>query len=251
MLANVSTSEYETAARLSTDEKTIWFLRRATQASLAGEIFVGTRPDTASAFTGITKVTELNGGSADGYLTTTSGDLLGYFVSMRTGNGDIYRTSRADAGMAWGSLAVVTAVSTTSLEDDAFVLADGRAIYFTSNRAGGSLGIYRAAVDVNGNVSPAAAVSGVNTSADETEAVVTLDELTMYFARFSTNRRIMVAKRAATNAAWGTATAVTELNLSTNDSPSWISPDGCRILVSSNASGGAGQRDIYFAEKPQ
>jgi len=114
-----------------------------------------------------------------------------------------------------------------------WVLADGRALYFDSNRDG-DLDIYRATVDGAGTALAAATVSGLNTAAEESEPIATLDDKTIYFARkVSGKRKIYVAHRPSATGAWGAAAAVGELNASADESPTWISSDGCRIVISS------------------
>ena len=244
---SINTAAYDNGGRLTADELTIYFQRRSSVTTADGDIYVATRVDKQSAFGAATKVAELNGSGPDGHLTTTASGLWGFLGSLRSGGVsiDLFRAVRADAAAPWGSPSRLDAASSTAADEDPFVLADGRALYFDSHRAGGG-DIFRAAIDPAGTVSAAVAVTGVNTSAAESEPVVTLDERTIYFGR---NNFIYVSTRASATAAWGAAVPVTELNSPEPSAPDWISADGCRIMFSSDRPG-VGLRDIYFAEKP-
>jgi hypothetical protein len=248
---NVNSAAYETGARFSADELTLWFQRRSSKNALDGDIYVTTRPDKSTAFGTPKKVTELNSATAEGSPSVTGDGLLAYLASFRTGsNGDLYRASRAATANAWGAPVRLASISTTYSDDDPFLLQDGRAVYWDSLR-GGNGNIYRASVDTAGNPGTAVTVTGINTTAKESEPAVTLDELTIYFARVdSTTKQIYVAKRATSTASWGAATAVTELNSTADDHPDWVSADGCHIAFTSLRSGGAGLADVYFATKP-
>jgi hypothetical protein len=61
------------------------------------------------------------------------------------------------------------------------------------------------------------------------------DELTIY-----------VATRPTTATAFGAPTIVPNVNTDADDGPSWISPNGCRLYLSSDV---AGTNDIYVATR--
>lgn len=246
-LLSINTADYDNGGRLTADELTIYFQRRSGATAGDGDIYAATRVNKQTAFGPAMKIAELNGSGPDGHLTTTASGLLGFFGSLRSGSVgiDLFRTVRADAAAMWGPPSRLGTPSSPSADEDPFVLADGRALYFDSHRSGGG-DIFRAAIDLAGSVSAAVPVSGINTSAAESEPVVTLDERTIYFQRTNS---IYVATRASVLAPWGTAVPVTELNSPEPSAPDWISADGCRIVLSSDRNG-VGLRDIYFAEKP-
>ncbi|CAN5903596.1 hypothetical protein BH11MYX2_BH11MYX2_25840 [soil metagenome] len=60
----------------------------------------------------------------------------------------------------------------------------------------------------------------------------------------------LLAARSSRAAVWGTPTRVAELNTVSNESPTYISPDGCYLLLQSNRAGGLGDQDVYEARKP-
>lgn len=252
---SVNTSAWDNGARLSADELTIWFQRRSAESTLDGRQYVATRQDRASAFGPAALVGELHAASsAEGGLTVASSGLLALFASNRTGTTggdfDIWLTTRSSPTATWGVPVRVTNITTSSSEDDPFLRADGRALYFDSRTSGGG-DLFRASVDTAGNVSAKVGITSLNTSAREEGPVVTLDELTLYFSRQNNNGifQIFRATRASANAPWSDIGPVTELNTNDETAVDWISADGCHIAFSSTRPG-AGLCDVWYAEKP-
>ncbi|MEO8840338.1 MAG: hypothetical protein ABI591_32900 [Kofleriaceae bacterium] len=58
---------------------------------------------------------------------------------------------------------------------------------------------------------------------------------------------IFVARRGSTAEPFGPATTVTEVNSPSLDTPNWISPDGCRLYLSSSRDDAS---NVYVATKP-
>lgn len=238
-----NTAGYETGARLSADELTIYFSRAVGTGNM--QPFVASRTSVDEAWGAPKLHAAVDGSGDDAYLTTSKDDLVGFFVSSRTGNLQIHRTSRAARTDAWANISLVSALGTTSIEDDPFLVPDGSAIYFDSNRSG-AWSIYRAEIDAAGKVgAPVVVTSGTN-------AVVTGDELTMYVSRPSGGQQdIRAATRAAVTDGWSAPALVSELSSSADDRVTWVSADGCRVIVASARAGGAGSNDLYFATKPR
>jgi Tol biopolymer transport system component len=86
---------------------------------------------------------------------------------------------------------------------------------------------------------------------DAFSPAISSDELTIYFASSrSGNNDIWRANRASTAQPFDTPTHVDELASPSQDFPSSISPDGCRIYFWSGRAGGAGDFDIWQATRP-
>ena len=134
--------------------------------------------------------------------------------------------------------------------------ADGLVLYFSSDRTGGAgkLDLYRATRPTNGSftVDTPGPFTAVNTADAESDNVFSSDELTLYFASDRAGGKggadIWKATRTSKSSAFGAPTNVTELNTTSDDAPSWISDDGCRIYVTR---GSAGSYSIYAATKPK
>jgi hypothetical protein len=88
-------------------------------------------------------------------------------------------------------------------------------------------------------------------TATDSAPVLSADGLEIFF---STNRAggnntdIWRATRTSPTGTFGTPTAVSELNTASVEIPSWVSPDRCRIILSSDA---LGAYDIYMATRPR
>jgi hypothetical protein len=115
-----------------------------------------------------------------------------------------------------------------------YLLPDGKVIYFSSTRTG-SWDIFRAdRATSGGDFGPPAAVTSINTAAQEAVAVVSPDELAIYF---SSNRddsagwaHTYVATRTSSADGFGAALRLVELDVADDHSyPDWISADGCVI----------------------
>ncbi len=84
------------------------------------------------------------------------------------------------------------AVNSSADESDPFFSADGRWLYFASNRAGGAGGfdLYRAAVTADGGIGPAQSLGGnVNGRGDERAPVLDSGSLRLLFASNRARRR--------------------------------------------------------------
>jgi Tol biopolymer transport system component len=136
---------------------------------------------------------------------------------------------------------------------EAFVLANGTTLYFDSDRAGGlgATDIYVASAAAQGGFEALQAVPNVSSSKADKLPVVTPDELTMLLASDrGGSMDIYISRRVSKALPFDVPTPVTELNTSGDDYPSWISPDGCRVLMFSDR-GGSGPVQIYQASRPR
>ena len=250
LLSAFSTTAYETGGRFSADELTFYF-SRASSGNM--QPMMAKRPAKDQAWGKSTVITAVDTSTYDdSYFMTTADGLTAFMISTRQGDLDVFRTTRTSTTATWTAPALINAVMTTSTEDDVWVVPNGSAIYFDSNRSG-NWELYRAAIDESGAVkAPAVVAGGPTTVGDETNPVVTPDELTMYFSRASgSQQEIRVSHRASVTEQWGQSALVTELNSTSNDRVTWVSDDGCRVVVSSSRAGGAGSNDLYLATRPQ
>jgi hypothetical protein len=90
----------------------------------------------------------------------------------------------------------------------------------------------------------------INTAADEGNAVLSKDGLSLYFHSTrpggSGNRDIWVSQRASVDDAWGTPVNLgPTVNTASNDFPQALSPDGHWLFLISDRPGGFGSADIY------
>ncbi len=104
-------------------------------------------------------------------------------------------------------------------------------------------------------LSAAASIAELNVPAIEDHgAVLTGDELTVYFESTRLGDTgcydTFVATRASVASSFGAATQVAELSTPACEFPTWVSADGCQILLTSNRPGGLGLNDIWLATRP-
>lgn len=162
---------------------------------------------------------------------------------------DIYLTGRASPSAPFGGLVPVAAVNAPG--DDLFpVLSpDGQRLYFKSARSGkGDLYVASRTGATFGPASPVALADSA--SFGEYNLALTPDELTMFFSRYTdaTGLDVYVTTRPSIGAAFGPATVVPGLSTDVEDSPSWLSPDGCVLYLSSSRNGG--DSDLFVATRP-
>lgn len=244
----VNTSAYETGGRLSVDELTLYFTRAST-------VYKATRGNKTDPFANVTPMADINGTTADGYLTMPASEVTAFFASNRTGSAllDIWSATRSNKTAAFMNIKREAILASAQDDDDPWVRADARMLYFDSKRSGVT-DLYRAPIDATGTIGTPSKVLNVTTDSDsESNPVVTADDLTLYFAFGATtgSQGIRVSKRASTNVEFSGITSVTELNTSSDDRPTWVSPDGCKILISSERPNGQGSSDLYMAVKPK
>jgi Tol biopolymer transport system component len=245
-LGSLNTSAAEQQPRLSPDEKTIWFER--TTASNGFDLFVATRASTTAQFDPPSPVGELDTASNDVDLTVSPDGMHAYWASDRAGGLgglDVWQAER-DAAAAPFDLVSPTPNVSSSQDEHATYYVPG-ALYFVSDRGTGGDDIYRASEQSGGFASPLIIPELASPAADS-YVVVSTDELHVWFAstRGDAGFEMYEATRAIKTAPWSTPTVVAEFASSGNVLPGWISPDGCRLYLSSDKSG---DFDVYVATK--
>jgi Tol biopolymer transport system component len=182
---------------------------------------------------------------------TVTDDLLDiYFNSYRSGSGDIWHASRASASAAWGQLVNVSALNTSDVDNTPRISGDGRVMYM-SRETYGVRDIY-----VTTRPSRTAddwlalkAVTELNSVADDSEAVLTADGLSIYFSSTrGGNKDIYVATRTAIDVDWSEAQPVAGINTSSDeDSPH--THDGLTLYFSSTRPGSHALTNIWRATR--
>jgi hypothetical protein len=95
----------------------------------------------------ITELDEINGdpGDANGFPVVSEDELEIFFMSKRTGSGDIYRATRATKQEKFSAPALITGLPTGNEERPTFLTADSCTLFVTIKNAGGTFSLYRAA----------------------------------------------------------------------------------------------------------
>ena len=193
------------------------------------------------------------GATASDAVTLAPDGLTAYLASFRGSPWQIYFSQRTAIGQPWGQIAPVTGLASAGSDEFPWLNAAGDRIYFMSNRAG-PFRIYKSDKGVNG-FTTATAIGAIRTDEDRAP-VLSPDELRIYFAAFeiapgasAKSMNIYTATRAAVGNLFTNSSYVTELNVPGQfSSPTWLSADGCEILLTSFRNGSA---DIFSAKKPK
>jgi hypothetical protein len=260
-------------ARLSADEKHFYFSGIRNGVVGGVNIFEATRNSPSESFTtAATPIAELNanpGSDARPSLTTS---LLGVvFDSNRDGSGrpSLYYSTRAStvAGTDAGTFSAPEPLTplNSNIERDAYLIGDGRVIYWTSERDLSPARIFRASGATPftyDDQPPFGEVPAININDDaglfNQAPAVTPDERIIYFAHGPNvptgNQEIYRAERGASTEQFASPLPVTELADPAADFPTWISPDDCILyFVSLRATvdgGPTGASRFWVAERP-
>ena len=242
-VAPLDTGNDEALARLSRDELSLYFER----ASGSIDLYVATRASAAQPFDLPAAVASLDTGGLEADPSLAIDGKLLYFVTDREGGAgayDIWTAAPDDAG--FGALAPLSGVGSTGNEQYPYALASS--LYFASDRAG-IPAIYRA--DLAGASASNVTLVSPADAGVQIVPVVSEDELVMYFAAAgasdsSTDFDIWTTTRTATSQPWSTPVRVTELATTSAEYPTWLSPDLCRLYISTNR---GGNYDIYLASR--
>jgi Tol biopolymer transport system component len=147
------------------------------------DLFVSTRLDPTSAWSTPTVISELSGMATEQDLSMTADGLVGVFWSNRSGNDDLFMTSRTNAAMPWGPPMPLVELNTTASERAPMLVPDGTAIAYEQNGRGFGYEIYvavRATRDVP--FDPPVLLGELDLGAEETDPWLSQELKTIVFA---------------------------------------------------------------------
>jgi Tol biopolymer transport system component len=241
--------------RFSDDDSTLYFARTTPSGPADLDLCYAKRGN-GGTFGGLIGMKSLNSTETDESPAITTDQLMIFFASSSSGTSkDIFVASRAKAEDSFDPPAKVTGLAIPNKqENDPYVVPGGR-LYFASTRddpAGANYDIFSADIAAGAakSIVPIPTVSG---GATDTNPVVTPDELTIYFA---SNRAtgdkmdIFVAHRTDKANGFDMPQAVTKLNSTAHDRPTWISPDECTLYFASDRSPDR-KTHVYTASRPR
>lgn len=247
-------------ARLSPDERTIYFQSTRETDPKAHRIWVATRPDPDSKFETPTLI-DLEPGTSF-YDPVVTSDGLAIIVQRGNNGSKLQFSTRADPSAQFLPLQDVGGTDDPEQDErDPFLASDGRLLFTRMGPKGApSPDLYIASGSINDGFT-ATALALVNTTSLERNPVLSSDGLRLFFSSdrngAAGTQRIFTASRDDPTAPFGEPTEVDELavvdGIHDYDAPTWISPDGCVLYLASNreGSGAQGTTHIFVARRPR
>lgn len=250
-IAELNTGTLDARPRLSPDERTMTFYSTRSGGAGDRDLYSATRASLVDAFSPAFNVAELNTGSSERDPAPSADGLTLVFSSTRAGEHDIFIATRSSTTAAFSAPQPIAALNTSVREYFTAMSADGRTIYFSSDRTTGSVGGYDVWFSTRANTSSSFTtvqnLASINTGSDEYQALVSPDGREIYFSSTRTGSvEIFVSTRADTSSPFGPATLVTELSFAGEEHPGWMSHDGRRFYYSHQ---GSGVSQLYVATR--
>lgn len=258
-VAELNSEALELSVRLSPDERTAFLASNRDGGAGGVDLYVSTRASRTVPFSAPTGLPQLNTAADETHPTLSFDGLSLYFGSTRLSPAspavgtDIYVARRGTSTLPFNAPSFVPELSGTA-EDSFPYAAPSGGMYLASNRSG-EFQIFFAAAAGAAFAAPEAIPATHEPGTISNMPVVSADGLWLYFASSRGGAGalgeldIWLAHRPSLGAAFGPPVDVTELNTPSSDRPSWISPDGCRMYLTSTRSGGLGDLDVWRAER--
>jgi Tol biopolymer transport system component len=243
LLSELVSSGSDSNPKLTEDELELAF--QSTRDSGAGgeDLYLATRAVPQGPFGAVTPIAALNLPGYDADPAFSRDGLTLYFATDRPsavdGGGayDLWTAARASRSTPFGSPAPLAGAN--SVKNEQFPSVTGNAIYFASAR-GASIDLFRGDLGSTG-VSSVTPLVAIDTPLVETSPVINGDETVLFFA---SNRGdagadfdVWVAVRTSATVNWPAPSLVAEVSSPQIDVPSWLSPDLCRLYLTSYRTG--------------
>lgn len=255
----LNTSSHDLTPRISADGLSLYFASMRAGGSGGFDLWVTTRSMTSDPWGTPVNLGPTVNSSADDYSLSISADSLAlYFVSNRPGGSggyDIWVTTRPTTSDPWATPVNLGQTVNSSADEYALgISGDGRMLYFTSNRAGGSGGqdVWVTTRPTTNDLwdKPVNLGPTVNSSANEWALGISADGRALYIASERPGGYgsidLWVTRRATTQDNWGEPVNLgPKVNSSSIDGYPITSADGRMFYFSSNRPGGFGNVDLW------
>jgi hypothetical protein len=161
-----------------------FFSERSGSGNNARDLYVATRSDPNGIFDTVSPLSPVNSSSVDHLPWTRSDELTLYFSSDRSGNLDIWRSTRGSRADAFGAPVTVAELNTSANDNGATLTQDERTIVISSNRPNGAgdYDLYRAVRAATAEpFSIPEPLTALNTSATEADPSLSPDGQELFF----------------------------------------------------------------------
>jgi len=210
------------------------------------DVFVTTRASLASAWSTPMYVMNVSSTANE---TTPEVSLDGLTMIVASdrqptlGGNDLWLFTRSSRTGTWSTGTALTELDSTTSEAAGNMTDDGKTIVFSSQRVNGSPDLFTAdRTGASGPFGNPVEQTALNTAGHEGSPHMTPDGLTVYFdtdrvAPGTANLDIYVSHRASRTDMFPAPVPITEINTGMSEQDPWISPDGHRLLFSSDRGG--------------
>ena len=260
-LPGIDGSGDQTWGWFSPDELTIYYVAEVPGKAISN-VYAAQRASIGDAFGSGTRLAGVMSDTEDTSTPKVTADGLTLFVTADTASGSdrIFVATRSTAVADFGTPSLVAAINSTGADDsDPWINADATVMYLASVRTGSVMfDLYTATrSSPTGTFTTPVPITELESGDVDDVPVASADGLEIFFASnrsTTSNGRndIYHATRATTSDPFSAISKVSELSTDTSEEfPTWLSPDRCTLMYSSDAAGGSGGYDIWIATRPQ
>lgn len=256
LVAGVNTDDDDRWGWLTADERTLYFAR-APAGGQAFDIYTATRPTLDEPFSNEKMLATSTGLSEKRPVVTGDGLTMYMEWTGPTGNVDIRVATRPDTSAEFGNHAALPVVSTsTSSEANPWISSDGLTLYLTSDRNGFNDIFVTTRATPTSDFAVPTAVDELNSNAGDYMGALSDDGLEIFFGSSRdtnlANDDIFHAVRATPSGPFAAPLKLAELSdAATNEYPTWLSSDRCRLMFTSNRPGGPASYNIWLTTRPK
>lgn len=138
LVANINTASNEGPPEISPDGLTLMFSSDRGGGAGGHDIYVATRPNRSTAFSNVTRISMLSSAQGEYAPFVQTGALRVVLTSSRNGTtgDDLWIATRVTSTDPWGNANLVTELSTSVKDANAWLSQDGLTIVFSSDRPG-------------------------------------------------------------------------------------------------------------------
>lgn len=255
LMPGLDANAFLATPRLSQDELTIYFTGREEDGGRS-ELAKAERSTRTAPFGAVVFMTAQSSLENDNDPSVALDHLSLWFHSNRTGNAELWFSTRAKVTDPWGAPALVPNVNALTAEAHAYYRAgNGGELWFVSQRGTEpTYDVYIAKRQGVGFAEPVL-VPELSSTAEDWQPAPSEDGLRVLFA---SNRDggaggfdLWTAERTNVTAAFGVPKPIAEINSDAQDFAGWMSADGCRVYFSSSRDTVDGRHRLWFAERPK